>query len=307
MDRHSAIRVRYNDSFNEKRVMTTPSLDALRHRVQQQLALYVPADSKQVLMQAMHYAVMNGGKRLRPLLVYLSGLAAGAQLEDLDRPAVAVEIIHAYSLVHDDLPAMDDDDLRRGQPTCHRVYGEAMAILAGDAMQALAFDILATEAQVNAVSLMSILAKACGASGMAGGQALDLMAVGQSLTQAQLDYVHTLKTGVLIEAAMLMGCRCGDLSDDLLQSFKTMAHFFGLLYQVQDDIFDVEISAQVRGKLPGGDARLAKPTYPAILGMRQAKQVQLWLSQQLQAALDSLPPSAKPLQDYVTTMMDRGH
>lgn len=287
--------------------MTTPSLDALRHRLNEQLALYVPAHSDQVLMQAMHYAVTNGGKRLRPLLVYLSGLAVGAKLEDLDRPAVAVEIIHAYSLVHDDLPAMDDDDLRRGQPTCHRIYGEAMAILAGDAMQALAFEILATPSQVNAVSLMALLAKACGASGMAGGQALDLMAVGRSLNQAQLDHVHTLKTGMLIEAALLMGCHCTRVSDTMLVSLKAIATFFGLLYQVQDDIFDVEISAQVRGKQPGGDARLAKPTYPAILGMHKAKQVRQQLAEQLQEVLATLPPAAKPLQDYLTTMMGRGH
>lgn len=285
--------------------MTTSVIESITQRLTAQLALYLPDHGASTIDQAMHYAVTNGGKRLRPLLVYLTGLAAQAPLAALDRPAVAVEIIHAYSLVHDDLPAMDNDDLRRGKPTCHKVYGEAMAILAGDAMQALAFEILANPLQINAVTLMALLAKACGADGMAGGQALDLAAVGQVLSQSQLDHVHALKTGRLIAASMLMGLQCGVSCEKLTSQIKVIASLFGLLYQIQDDIFDVEITTDIRGKQQGGDARLAKPTYPVILGLAGAKQVLQQLTAELHVLLAALPTSAEHLVAYLRFILER--
>ena len=281
------------------------SIDAIKQRIATQLDYYLPRNAISTIDQAMHYAVTNGGKRLRPFLVYLTGLAVGAPIKALDRPAVAVEIIHAYSLVHDDLPAMDNDDLRRGLPTCHKVYGEALAILAGDAMQALAFEILADSAQVNALKLITLLAKACGANGMAGGQALDLAAVGQSLTQEALDHVHALKTGTLISASMLLGLHCGTPTKALEASITAIAQLFGLIYQIQDDIFDVELPTDARGKQQGGDARLAKPTYPAILGLSGAKTVLHQLSDELIALLAALPAAAEPLVTYLTFMINR--
>ncbi len=280
-------------------------INTLKHRSAEQLAYFLPKTTDSAIAHAMHYAVMNGGKRLRPMLVYLSGLAVNAPLESLDRPAVAVEIIHAYSLVHDDLPSMDNDALRRGLPTCHKVYGEALAILAGDAMQALAFEILADSAQINALALIRLLAQACGADGMAGGQALDLAAVGQTLTQNQLDQIHALKTGTLISASMVMGLQCGTASAKLTQNITQIAALFGLLYQIQDDIFDVEIPTHDRGKQQGGDAELAKPTYPAILGLAGAKTVLKRLAQELERLLMALPPSGEALVTYLKTILSR--
>lgn len=283
--------------------MSLVAIEALQARLAEQFTLYLPTNS--TIEQAIYYAMTNGGKRLRPMLVYLTGHAFGATLADLDRPAMAVELIHAYSLVHDDLPAMDDDDVRRGLPTCHKVYGEAMAILAGDAMQALAFGLLANPQQVNALSLIQALAKACGAEGMAGGQALDLAAVGQSLQQSELDHIHRLKTGALIEASMVMGLLCGQASSQDSALVRAIAQVLGLLYQVQDDIFDVDAPSHLRGKQPGGDARLAKPTYPAILGLAGAQQVAQQLAEQLQVLLGQLPPTAQALNNYVMSMINR--
>ncbi len=280
-------------------------IDTIKQRIAEQLSHFLPDAAKSAIAHAMHYAVMNGGKRLRPQLVYLSGLAVGAPIAALDRPAVAVEIIHAYSLVHDDLPAMDNDALRRGLPTCHKVYGEALAILAGDAMQALAFEILADPKQMQALALMRLLAQACGADGMAGGQALDLAAVGQVLSQNQLDQVHALKTGTLIRASMLMGLQCGQASNTLQQTIIKVAHLFGLIYQIQDDIFDVEVPTFDRGKQQGGDAELAKPTYPAILGLAGAKSVLQQLTQELALLWPSLPPSADALVFFLKTIVNR--
>lgn len=221
----------------------------------------------------MRYAVLGGGKRLRPVLVYATGAALGAQPEMLDAAAAAVEIIHAYSLVHDDLPAMDDDSLRRGRPTCHVAFGEAMAILAGDALQALAFEVLAGETALRNdpgthVEMLRILATACGAHGMAGGQALDLGAVGQRLTPAELERMHVHKTGALIRASVRMGALAAGCRDaTLLTALERYGHCIGLAFQIRDDIIDVEGDSATLGKTAGKDAANAKPTYPAILGM----------------------------------------
>ncbi|MGH8163922.1 MAG: farnesyl diphosphate synthase, partial [Rhodanobacteraceae bacterium] len=224
------------------------------------------------LVRAMRYAVL-GGKRLRPLLVYATGAALGAEEYVLDAPACAVELIHAYSLVHDDLPAMDDDDLRRGRPTCHVVFGEAAAILAGDAMQALAFEIIAADRTpsieaATRVEMVRVLSAACGAQGMAGGQAFDLAAVGKTLDLGELERMHVHKTGALIRASVRLGALaagCGDAAT--IDALDRYGHAVGLAFQVRDDILDVEGHADVIGKTSGKDAAAAKPTFPSVLGM----------------------------------------
>ena len=245
------------------------------------------------LHRAMRYAVLGGGKRLRPVLVYVTGKALGAALERLDASAAAVEIIHAYSLVHDDLPAMDDDDLRRGRPTCHVAFGEAMAILAGDALQALAFEILADDAALHAddrlhVEMLRTLAAACGAHGMAGGQAFDLAGVGKPLSPEQLERMHVYKTGTLIRAAVRLGALAGGCQDaGILAALERYGHCIGLAFQIRDDILDVESDSATLGKTAGKDSAAAKPTYPAILGMA-ASHTQL--AQLTASAIDALAP-----------------
>jgi geranylgeranyl pyrophosphate synthase len=232
-----------------------------------------PAD----LHQAMRYAVLGGGKRLRPLLVYATGSALGADAVRLDAPAAAVEIIHAYSLVHADLPAMDDDALRRGRPTCHVAFGEAAAILAGDALQALAFELLAgdrtlADAPAVLVDMLHTLAAACGSQGMAGGQAFDLAAVGARIDAGELDRMHVHKTGALIRASVrlgALGARCNDA--DLLAALDRYGHAIGLAFQIRDDILDVEGDSATLGKTAGKDAANDKPTYPAILGLQGSR------------------------------------
>jgi farnesyl diphosphate synthase len=218
---------------------------------------------------AMRYAVLGGGKRLRPLLVYAAGQALGESGPSLDAAACAVELIHAYSLVHDDLPAMDDDALRRGRPTCHIVFGEAMAILAGDALQALAFEILCEDAGNAAVGMekQRVLGRACGAEGMAGGQALDLAAVGRTLTLAELEHMHACKTGALIRASVRLGALTAAADTAALDMLDRYAAALGLAFQVRDDILDVEGDAAVIGKTAGKDAAADKPTFPSIIGL----------------------------------------
>jgi len=237
-----------------------------------------PADvSPQRLHAAQRYAVLGNGKRLRPLLVYCTGEALGIPVGALDAPAAAVELIHSYSLVHDDLPAMDDDDLRRGQPTTHRAFDEATAILAGDALQVLAFSLLARDraAGVSAearLKMIQILADASGTEGMAGGQALDLSAVGRKLHLEELEAMHRLKTGALIRASVLLAAACAsDLTTDEWGALDAYSQDIGLAFQIQDDILDVEGSTEDLGKTIGADAARAKPTYPSVLGLEAAK------------------------------------
>ncbi len=229
----------------------------------------------QPLFEAMRYSLLNGGKRVRPLLVYAAAEAVGGADEALlDAAAGAVECIHAYSLVHDDLPAMDDDELRRGQPTCHIAFDEATAILAGDALQARAFELLATAPDASAelrLALVSALAAAAGARGMVGGQAMDLGAVNQQIGRAQLETMHQLKTGALIRAAVRLGALCAGAGDSQLQALDAYGRAIGLSFQVQDDIIDIESSTETLGKTQGADQALNKPTYPALLGLDGAK------------------------------------
>ena len=250
----------------------SPALQALILRAERALdrCLPPPAQSPAELHRAMRYAVLGGGKRLRPLLVYAAAHALGETGPQLDAAACAVELIHAYSLVHDDLPAMDDDALRRGRPTCHIAFGEAMAILAGDALQALAFEILADHGMHRAetgIAMLGALGRACGSEGMAGGQALDLAAVGRQLTLAELEHMHACKTGALIRASVQLGALIGGADADTLRTLDRYAHAVGLAFQVRDDILDVEGEVAVIGKTAGKDAAAAKPTFPSVLGL----------------------------------------
>jgi farnesyl diphosphate synthase len=254
------------------------------------------------LHRAMRYAVLGGGKRLRPILVHATGNALGAAPERCDVPAAAVEIIHAYSLVHDDLPAMDDDSMRRGRATCHVAFGEATAILAGDALQALAFEILAGDPlQAGApdihVEMLHTLAAACGSQGMAGGQALDLAAVGRTLDPPALERMHVYKTGALIRASVRLGALAAGCRDGaLLAALEKYGRCVGLAFQIRDDILDVEGDSATLGKTAGKDVADAKPTYPAILGMAGAR---AQLEALTQTALDALQPIAAQADELV--------
>jgi len=246
------------------------------------------------LLEAMRYSLFNGGKRVRPILVFASAEAFAESNSYSDRAAIAVEAIHAYSLIHDDLPAMDDDDLRRGQPTCHIAFDEATAILAGDALQAFAFEALCESSDVNKegidartqLEMIHILSHASGANGMVGGQSIDLAAVDQTLTIHQLETMHRLKTGALISACVRLGAMSSGLASDAqLHALHLYADAIGLAFQVQDDILDVTSSTHTLGKQQGADAALSKPTYISLIGVDAAKQKALQLHEQ---ALDAL-------------------
>ncbi len=225
----------------------------------------------------MAYCCLGGGKRLRAMLVYACGQVAGATMEQLDTPACAVEMIHAYSLIHDDLPAMDDDDLRRGRATCHIAFDEALAILAGDALQSRAFEILASRkwnniASENKIAMIEQLAKGCGSLGMAGGQSLDMEATGQSVDYTDLVRIHSLKTGSLIESSAIVGCLAAEnASDELLAGIRTYGSCIGLAFQILDDILDVTENSQVLGKVSGADRTMNKSTCVSILGLGAAR------------------------------------
>jgi farnesyl diphosphate synthase len=250
-------------------------------------ALPAPNAIPQRLHEAMRYAVLGEGKRIRPQLVYATGIACGANESVLDAPAVAVEFVHAYSLVHDDLPAMDDDALRRGRATVHVAYDEATAILVGDALQALAFKILiAADADpALRVALIGTLADASGTSGMCGGQALDLAATGQVQSLIELERMHALKTGALIRASVRMGALCGNAEEAALQHLDNYAGALGLAFQIRDDILDVEGSSAQLGKTPGKDADQSKSTYPALIGMEGSRMLLDELCETMREAL----------------------
>ncbi len=263
-------------------------------RVEQALTRWINPQAPAGLGDAMRYAVLDGGKRLRPLLVLAAreAVASGLAHEALDeaalRAACAAELIHAYSLVHDDMPCMDNDVLRRGKPTVHVQFGEAQALLAGDALQALAFELLTPEAsnideRVQA-RLCRLLAKAAGHSGMAGGQAIDLASVGANLTEDQLRHMHRLKTGALLEVSVMMGATCGDASTQVLAGLQAYGQSIGLAFQVVDDILDVTADSATLGKTAGKDAANDKPTYVSLLGLNKAQHyAQTLLDEALQA------------------------
>ena len=285
----------------------------LSERAAATLALALPPEDQPPveLHRAMRYAVLGGGKRLRPLLVYATGSAFGAPLARLDASAAAVEIIHAYSLVHDDLPAMDDDSLRRGRPTCHVVFGEAMAILAGDALQALAFEVLAHDAPLsgdaaNHVEMLRVLAVACGSHGMAGGQAFDLAAVGKPLSPSELERMHVHKTGALIRASVRLGALAAGVRDAAtLDALERYGHAIGLAFQIRDDLLDIEAGTEQLGKTAGKDVAAAKPTYPAILGVDASRAELSRLTQDALEAVGGFGKRARPLVDLARFVADR--
>jgi farnesyl diphosphate synthase len=252
-------------------------LDQWRGRVERELDRWLPADTTPPgrLHAAQRYAVLGPGKRIRPALVYATAETLGVPLERVDAAACAVELIHAYSLVHDDLPAMDDDDLRRGRPTCHRAYDEATAILAGDSLQVLAFQVLAEHPGIpddaSRVRMMATLAVASGTAGMAGGQALDLAAEGRRLTLPEIEHVHALKTGALIRACVMMAAHAAGRPPQVVAALDEFAADVGLAFQVQDDILDIEGDATLIGKPVGSDEARDMPTYPAVAGLAAAK------------------------------------
>ncbi|MGV6850778.1 MAG: polyprenyl synthetase family protein [bacterium] len=263
-------------------------------RIEAQLERYLPpiSQSPNKLHEAMRYSVLGGGKRIRAQFVYASGIACGAQVEQLDASAAAVEIIHAYSLIHDDLPAMDDDDLRRNKPTCHIAFDEATAILAGDALQALAFQLLCENDLINAeqrCQMTQNLAIACGSLGMAGGQALDLDAVGIKLDEAALSQMHKLKTGALIHSSIRLGyLTANPQQPQLIEALDQYATALGLAFQVHDDILDVSGTTETLGKPARSDIDMNKPTYPSILGLEKSKQLADKLFQQALHAIDNI-------------------
>ncbi|MGB2360385.1 MAG: polyprenyl synthetase family protein [Porticoccaceae bacterium] len=263
------------------------------------------------LFAAMRYSVLNGGKRLRPALCFAAADAIGNSNTNTAKVAAAVEMIHAYSLIHDDLPAMDNDDLRRGKPTCHIQFDEATAILAGDALQSLAFQQL-TEltdmASDSLVELMSILATYSGCSGMAAGQAIDLAATGQTLDIDQLDTMHRHKTGALIEASVMMGAiTAGGASQAQLSALRDFAHAIGLAFQVQDDILDVESSTEQLGKQQGSDAANNKSTYTSLLGLERARNQAASLYQQSIDSLEVFADRAEPLRQLASFIVNRAY
>jgi geranylgeranyl pyrophosphate synthase len=279
-------------------------LAACSARVERCLEKWLPAPDSEPcrLHQAMRYAVLGGGKRVRPALVYFTGAALRVPEQRLDGPAVAVELIHAYSLVHDDLPAMDDDDLRRGQPTCHRAFDEATAILVGDALQVLAFEILASDGTMvpnpqHRLEIIRLLAHASGTAGMAGGQAVDLLSTGHDLPLGALEHMHRLKTGALIHASIMMAAASADeLTGGLRKALNAYGAAIGLAFQIQDDILDIEGDTDVLGKRAQADAARSKPTYPSIAGMAGAKSRLGELHDEAVAALQPLGEDADPLR-----------
>jgi len=287
------------------------TLTRYQARVVRALDRYLPAADTDPprLHTAMRYACLDGGKRLRASLVYATGESLGMAIEALDAPACAVECLHAYSLVHDDMPAMDNDDLRRGKPSCHKAFGEATALLVGDALQSLAFEILANDsaaAPARRVHMIAQLAHAAGSMGMAGGQAIDLESVGKTLTGAELETMHQRKTGALISAAVRLGALAHPTTPDATRDrLADYGRCLGLAFQITDDILDVEADTAIMGKPQGSDAARAKPTYPAILGLKEAKTQARRYHQQALASLSGLGDNATFLADIADYIIER--
>jgi geranylgeranyl pyrophosphate synthase len=255
-------------------------LEAWRARTEAALAARLPRSDQtpERLHAAMRYSVLGGGKRVRPILLLATARALGLAEEQVEAAACALELVHVYSLVHDDLPSMDDDDLRRGRPTCHKAYDEATALLVGDALQSLAFELLASDPALPAdpairVRLVALLSRAVGSLGMAGGQAIDLQSEGRRLAVAQIEEMHSLKTGALIRASVMMGAACAPaLEPPLAQALAGFAAPIGLAFQIQDDLLDVLSDTATLGKAAGADQERGKSTYPAILGVAASQE-----------------------------------
>lgn len=278
-------------------------LQGWQARIESELSARLPQAAVEPtrLHEAIRYSVLGSGKRVRPALVYATGAALGIAESQLDGAACAVELIHAYSLIHDDLPAMDDDDLRRGRPTCHKAFDEATAILAGDSLQVLAFELLADGPGLPAdprvrLELVQLLAIASGTSGMAGGQALDLAAIGRQLSLAEVEQMHVRKTGALIHACVMMAAACSPGHPEAVrQALDDYARAIGLAFQIQDDLLDVEGDVAVIGKATGADRALDKPTYPSVAGVEPSRQRMHELHARALAALLTPGLQAAPL------------
>jgi len=291
---------------------TAASIKAWQTRFEKILPGYLPEPDRtpSLLLQAMHYSATAGGKRIRPLFVYASGRALGLSRDDLDSIAIAIELIHTYSLIHDDLPSMDDDDLRRGQASCHRQFDEATAILAGDALQALAFEILASEPALcnNPVQQLAIilgLARACGASGMAGGQVLDLASLGQHISQAELEKIHSYKTGELFQFSTVAPALLASATQCQSEALSNFGRLTGLAFQVFDDVLDVTGNSEVTGKPSQADAARSKPAFPAIIGVDKSLHRAQQLRDQALAELKHLPGETDALEWLAAYAVDR--
>ncbi|MBA3564113.1 MAG: polyprenyl synthetase family protein [Gammaproteobacteria bacterium] len=288
-------------------------LAAYQRRVGSAIETWLPDadDTPGRLRDAMRYCVLGDGKRIRPVLVYTTGEVLGVPLAQLDGPACAIELIHAYSLVHDDLPAMDDDDLRRGRPTCHHAFDEATAILVGDVLQVLAFKILASDPAmlpdaVRRLRMIELLADASGSRGMAGGQATDLAAAGRQLDLAALEHMHRLKTGALMHASVMLAALSALALDERRRDgLSRYASSIGLAFQIRDDILDVEGDEATLGKSTGVDRARDKPTFPSVAGMPAAKARALQLHREAVAALDAFDASADPLRWLSAFIVER--
>ncbi len=280
-------------------------------RMENVLSEWLPPASiaPQRLHEAMRYAVLGGGKRVRPLLAFAAGEVAGADVERVQHAAAAVELIHAYSLVHDDMPAMDDDALRRGKPTVHVEFDEATALLVGDALQSLAFDILAAQPLANdaatQLNMLQLLAQAAGSRGMAGGQAIDLASVGKPLDLTELEFMHIHKTGALIRASVLLGAQCGSLPEAAIAALDHYAKCIGLAFQVVDDVLDAEAPTATLGKTAGKDAANNKPTYVSLLGAARARELAQELRADAHAALADLGAPAARLRQLADFVVER--
>ncbi|SJM89924.1 (2E,6E)-farnesyl diphosphate synthase [Crenothrix polyspora] len=290
-------------------------LKSCQTRVEAALEARLPSNAilPQKLHQAMRYSVLNGGKRMRPLLTYCTGKTLGINPEVLDGIACAVEFIHVYSLIHDDLPAMDDDDLRRGKPTCHKAFDEATAILAGDGLQALAFEVLAHDVSINAtpearLKMITLLAKASGSQGMVGGQAIDLESVGKQITLPELENMHIHKTGALIRASVNLATLVkADVNPEMANKLDNYAKCIGLSFQVKDDILDEESDTTTLGKTQGKDQDNNKPTYPALLGLAGAKQKAQELHERAIENLTMFGTEADLLRELSLYIIQRDH
>jgi len=280
-----------------------------QERFENVLDRHLPAENRepQLLHRAMRYSALAGGKRFRPVLVYATAKAFDLPAENLDPVAASIEFIHAYSLIHDDLPAMDNDDMRRGRPTCHRAFDEATAILAGDALQALAFEILACELPAgnpNNLGVITSIAQACGSTGMAGGQALDLGAVGKRIGEGALKTMHRLKTGALIRASVTAPCMLAGADSVTLKHFSSFGECIGLAFQVHDDILDVTGNSELIGKSTQADMALDKPTFPSELGLEESRRQARELSDQAIRHLEAIKGDTSTLAwlaDYVVS------
>ena len=286
---------------------------SLATNMERVLAVHLPTSHvlPNRLHDAMRYATLGGGKRVRAMLAHAAGTMTLAPIERVEIVAAAVEMIHAYSLIHDDMPCMDDDVLRRGRPTCHIEFDEATALLAGDALQALAFEIVSThslcEKVADQLELVALFANACGSRGMAGGQAIDLDSVGKTITLAELEFMHILKTGALIRASVMMGALCGHVDSDSRAHLDRYAKCVGLAFQVVDDILDCESNTEQLGKTAGKDQDANKPTYVSLMGLNPAKEFADSLLKEALEALNSFDARADRLRQLAHFIVDRTH